>query len=405
MNIAAEEFDDQMAALLGNATDSEIDFPLPSQRKKASESHNTSGKRRRPASKPLMSLDKVLNSMSSSVAPTAVSPERPPPEQPSPPPTEVPPPTITSTSQLDRLDASLTASVTRAIDRVRQAFLDELRFWLDSTAEEDSMISAFLLGLPREMEEAVASEIALGRASLNPDRDTERLTNAIDSQLEALYRVIPQRGKRGEARPTLRSLSATVVAEKEQLSISIENVLSELKAERSGPRLGFGLGDQEADARRCQRVEAEANAKRLEVEQQALEAQKKRLQDVQKDGGDGDMEVEKGKEDPNELLLQKFAAVSDQISKSSFHAAVSNLSALAQTVKKNYEEVRNVRTQLELESDSVAAACRTAAEIKRRKFGVYQDLPDEPPQNIVEEAKKRLEFFASQRKRPRKFRG
>jgi hypothetical protein len=249
------------------------------------------------------------------------------------------------------------------------------------------------------MEDAIANEIALGRASLNPDRDSEKIANAIDAHLDVLYRAVPHRGKKGESRPTLRGLSEMVISQKEQLSMSIENMLDGMKSGRKKEAVGIAVGNEDEEARRFQRLEAEANARRLEVECQVLEEQKKRLQDMQRDFREGELALEKAQENPNELLSKKFAAVSDRVLRSRFRAAVSSLAALSETVKKNAEEIRNVRSRIELDSEAINAACRQATGGRHRRTQFNHAPRDDVPENIVEEAKKRLDLLAMKRGR------
>jgi hypothetical protein len=403
--------DDDLSALLAGADSSEPDFPLPSQRKKATRARG-GGNRRRPATKPLMSLDKLLNTSASSTDPVFAgialngpdeSPLSPPVIASAKPQERGPAPAADRATALDRLDQSLTGFIARAVDRVRSSFLDELKFMLDKTSDEDSTISAFLLSLPAEMEEAIASEIALARAMVNQERDAERVADAIHAQLEPLYRVVPQRGRKGEARPTLRGLSATVIAEQEELARSMDALIDELRAERSGQiELPVALGDgSEADARRCQGMEIAAAARRLDIERQMVDGKRKRLEEMKRESREAQIALEKEMEDPAGALLKKFAAVADQIPKSRLNLAIEGLKELAEAAKKNCEDMRNARSQLEVESETIAAACQQiAANRKRKERRVVQE--DRPKGNVLVEAKRELEHIERKRRMARR---
>jgi hypothetical protein len=77
---------------------------------------------------------------------------------------------------------------------------------------------------------------------------------------------VPQRGKRGTLRPTIRSLATTVISQKENLVLSIENLLSEMKSERPIPITNCGTELSDANSQKLQKLEMEASAKRIEVE-------------------------------------------------------------------------------------------------------------------------------------------
>jgi hypothetical protein len=93
----------------------------------------------------------------------------------------------------------------------------------------------------------------------------------------------------------------------------------------------------------------------------------------------------KSKEDPNEWALKQFAAVADQIPKSRLPAAVRNLMGLMETVKRNCEDVWNVRTQFELESDTIVAAYRQTNQIHHRKIRVHHGQANEVQTNVWKE--------------------
>jgi hypothetical protein len=327
----------------------------------------------------------------------------PPPPPPPPTPTaaaSAPPPGATP---LERLDRSLTSYIARSLDRVRDAFVEELTTLLHNTAEEDSAISAFLLGLPRDMEESIAAEIGFAKSSTNFQRDCEQLLSAVDAQLETLWRVVPPRRGKGEPAPTLRGLSSIVLSTQAAIGMAIENMLSEFMAERSPP-LSNPYESLKTESRPFQRLEVEANSRKLDVECEFVDAKKKQLEELERERREAQLHSDKVLEDPNDVLVKKLAAVADQIPNSQFRAAVANLSALRETAKRSCEEVRTVRTQFELEADRIVFAYRQAARPApqlKRQVALIDGGDQGQRENVLDEAIRQLDALEQKRRKRR----
>ena len=391
--------DDDLFALLDQANSDKNDdspaFPLPSERKQSSSKGR--GKRRRPpARKPMISLDKLLDSDSSKdnndLGWNSDNDDEP----------EVP---KKKGKTVEKLEMALKDYISHAIDKVRQEFVSELTRMLDNSQEEQSMISTFILGLPGEMEQAVADEIALGRAN-DGKRDGDKLQMDVESLIESLWRVIPRCPTRNGENITVRSLANKIVTSKTEMATGNDEILSDLQNERSAlvaareQLISASENANNQSTMRSLRMEIEANAKRLDVEEQYNKMKRKRLEEMQREwrerqtGGENDSA-------PDHVILRKLESMANMAPRSKIRGTITVLGALLETTKRNYEDMRNVRVQLELELESLSYAMRPLEEpieVARVQRKMRARRP-KPRENVIDEAREKLAEIRKSRHR------
>ena len=388
MSLGQGDIDDVFNLLA--ETDEDGDSPaflLPSERKKAVNKQGNKGKRRRPpARKPMVSLGKLLESDSDNID---LGSDNEPEKQ-----------EIKSSkggNTIQKMEMTLTDYIVHAIDKVRHEFVSELNRMLDNSQEEQSMINAFVLGLPGAMEEAVADEIALGRLS-GGQRDADKLQTSIDSQLEPIWRVIPRTFAKGAENITMRTLVARVTSSKNEMSSSNEELMDDLKMERAAlvsareQVISQCENSQVMSSMNSMKMEVEANSKRLDIEEQFLKQKRKKLEEMQSEWRDKETtSFSEALSESEREILHKLETMANLAPRSRLRNTINVLGSLLDTVRRSYEDVRNLRVQLELELESLSYAMRPidrpVAPAPKKKMKAVKHRKGE---NILGQAKEQI---------------
>lgn len=397
-----DDGDDILALLDQNNSDNdEPDFPLPSERKQST--GNQRGKRRRPpARKPMISLDHLLDSNSgagdNSSEPNSSASDM----------EDISEKTTNQKGKktIDKLERSLTDYISHTIDKVRREFVSELSRMLDNSQEEESIINTFILGLPAEMEQVVVAEIALGRAQ-DGRRDADQLQLDVESQIDSLWKVIPKCPTRNGERITVRSLANKIVTSKTEMATSNDEILNDLQSERASlvaareQLITASENSNSLSTMRSLRMEIEANAKRLDVEEQYNKTKIKRLEDMQREWREMQTSGPDDDNAPDHVILRKLESMANMAPRSKLRNTVGVLGSLLETAKRNYEDMRNQRVQLELELESLSYAMRPIEEPldvpkETRKMRARRYKPRE---NVLDEAKEKLSEIRKTRHR------
>lgn len=345
-------------------------FFLPSQRKQMMNKEKPKGQKRRrpPKQQHLLTLDQILDSdnaqdlfqmsddesksnqetkkkeeldniqQNAKPAKTAANTEKPKTQ-----PTLPTPKQEVPNLEINNIETSLINYITTAVYSIRESFVKELKSMLDTSEKEESIINDFILSLPSEIDELVASEAQfLNESSFSSTRSTSILSN-IDFQLEPLKHIVPRVSGNAKKKTTIESIQDLVLNANISMNETYDKLFNELQEEidvlSTSREHSFITDDKmrNTDPNVILAIEVEADSTRLDVEKQFLDFRNKRLANMKQYWNDCQLNSY-GTSDKAEIL-KRLQAFSRKIPNSKYQNAISALSSLSQNFQQAAQEI------------------------------------------------------------------
>lgn len=391
-------------------------FMLPSQRKKMMNQQNSSGAskktKKRPSKQPKKTIDQILNedddslfneafhfdsddaSPNSTVKTSLSNKEEA--KKNSPKKKEINA-EINSRNVIDRIESSLKDYITNAINSVKQNFIDELKIMINDSMNEQSMIDNFLFNLPAEIEETALKEIKLAKEEY-VDK-TNSIINTISSFFNTIESIIPIPSS-NLPQVSIEKLADDVYTTKTTLE---DKFLAPIRDLKNLNQILASIRSQNSinqESKRIQNpsmmisIEIEADAKRIDIEEEFLNYKKKVFEQRKNDWKEAQIDPNRNKLSDPELLLTKLKELSRKIPQSKYGGAIYNLKTLSEKIQSSLSETKQLRNQFEVELTFYTSRIKSLqrAESKKKKKS-----EDKFVNEYVSDIKKQLQSI--QRKR------
>ncbi|EAY20866.1 hypothetical protein TVAG_436900 [Trichomonas vaginalis G3] len=370
----SDDDDDQLLnALLQDTTDSnKLPFALPSQRKKEMQ------KKRPPK----------IASNENKVKIDAFSLDS---DQLSPPPTSTAskPQEVVQKQQppksLIELEANILKYAEKSIEFLKNEFIAEFKYQMSQTAEEDSAINAFVLGMPNEINEVVNEELQqYHRPSLS---NATSINASIDAHL-ALVRKILQVA---ESNTPVSSLSPEKVNELDQLitksnyniDSNLKMPLGEFKIERSEKMMSYKIYfDHIASASipspNLRSIEVESLIHQLDVEEELFQKKKLRMTNAQNNYRQLYLENNNFASQNNMSEIQNTVdKINASIAKQQYQPFQDSAESLQRVLS---SELQTIKTSI----DHLRSICIMKKSSKKKQKQVIQQRQEPKPKQITE---------------------
>lgn len=236
---------------------------------------------------------------------------------------------------INSIESNLINYISTAVYSIRESFIDELKYALDNSKKEQSIIDSFLLSLPSEIEELVASEIQIVTESYNAKSKINTFTNFVDTQLEPLQHLLP-RQKNQVVTTTVDNLQDEILNAKILMNEQYDTLLDEVQSENdilnSLREKSFIFEDRKRrdNSNSILMIEKESYKRRLKIEQDFCNFRLKRLKKMQSYYNESEFNSHKYPLSQTEVLLNKLSALARKVPQSKYKSSLSSLSALSQ---------------------------------------------------------------------------
>lgn len=303
-----------------------------------------------------------------------------------------------SRSVIEQIESSLKDYISNAINSVRQSFIDELKVMIDDSRNDQSIIDSFLFSLPAEIEEIALKEIKAAKEEY-VDK-TNSITETISSFFNIFDSILPISTTKHPT-TSIEKLADDVYLSRTSLDDKfvapirdLQNLNKFLASAKSQDMLNH-------ETKRIQSpvnillIEAEADSKRIEIEEQALNYKKKMFEQRRNEWKEAQIDPNRNKMTDPELLLNKFSELSRKIPQSKYGGAVYNLKTLTEKIQFSISETKHLRKQFEVESTFLVSKMNS---IRSKKRLISKSKSDYAHTNeYVNDVKKQLDFFKKER--------
>lgn len=257
-------------------------------------------------------------------------------------------------SNINEVEKHLLDYLDKSINKIKTSFTDELSYLLNQESEQESILSAFLLGLPHDIEESVAEEVAnLPEFPIQ----TYSVENLL-SPLNILHQLFPCHSNNNES-VNLTDLLDELQVTKSNLSKSITQSIMEVQNENqelTNARQQFCFSHETSDPTSSMGTfmtlcEKDAERIRIDIEYETIMNRKRRLTEMKTKWQESLNDC--NQDDIYQSEIEKrFAQIANDVPRSQYCQAINSLKALVNLSKQNVEELKSSRKSLEEEIQS-----------------------------------------------------
>ena len=307
---------------------------------------------------------------------------------------------------LQQLEKNMIKYIDDSIKRVKAQFLDELKYSISKTSEEDSAISAFILGIPHDVDEIVAEELkSYHRPSI---QSTSQIDSSLETHLSLVKKVLQVQEKEMQQLP----LSAEKIAELDQsvnraiaqLDNKIRIPLESFKLERNDAAMmnnfysDKNIGNQQMTPSKMRLYEAEATLHQLDVATDLFERRKARVLEEHETWRTLQADVEAPSPHDNDLIeIQQIAErINSNLSQSKADPSSTSISKVAASISQEVNAIARASQQIEVEMKKLSKKVS-----KRKGAQVYIPPPVHHKKQAREEDSIEDEFIGEIRERLR----
>lgn len=259
--------------------------------------------------------------------------------------------------KVNSIESSLINYISTAVYSIRETFIAELKSMLDNSKNEQSIIDSFLLSLPSEIDDLVASEIQIITDSYNAQAKISTLTNYVNTQLEPLQHIFP-RPKNQVVGATIEDLQDELLNTKILMNEKYDSLLNEVQDENDilsslrEKSIIFEDRKRKDNPNTIILIEAESDSKRLEVEKQFHTFRKKRLKKIQSYWNESEFNSNEYPLSETQVLLNKLSSLSRKVPNSKYKSAISALSSLSQNFQNVSRDLHSLQKKIVFETNS-----------------------------------------------------
>lgn len=377
-----------------NAADKIDDIPLPSARKKAA-----NNKKKEKKQTPKVDLDKLLASAGDfTIGSDELSPV---------------PSVATKKSEtnanferkkpesLEQIEKNLIGYINDSINKVKTQFIDELKYSISKTSEEDSAISAFILGIPHEVEEVIAEEIKSYHR--HQTQSVTSIDNNVEAHLSLVRKVLQVQDRNMQLLPIspekIAELDRSVIQAIDQIDTNIKIPLETLKFERSDATRqtqAFPTNTSvQTSSSKAKLLETEATLHQLDVALDLLESRKTRILESQ--SAWREIQIQSGDENqPNDLIeVQQLAQrVNAGLSQSKDNSEAPKINKLSSSIAQEIDSIIQSNTQINEEMSKLSKKINKRRARKEEKVYQFREPQESSSESgLINEIKERLRII------------
>ena len=291
---------------------------------------------------------------------------------------------------LEQVEVSLINYISTAVYSIREDFISSLKDMLDNSKNEQSMIDAFMLSLPSEINELVASELENVKDILSSSSDS--CIFAINNQLEQLQNIFPFQKLKAHSvsvddlQDEILNANITMNDKFNSLLVDVQNE-SEILASLRQQSAIYEENNRIDSPNNILLIEAEADTKRLEIEKQFHEYRKKRLRFMEKCSKDAELLSDRIANSEDNELLNRFTQLSRRIPRSKYQDVIENMKTVSNSAICILNDLHKYRKKLKSEI-KILLVQQQKKESKIKKVQKKPKVPTHGKSNVLQETNK-----------------
>ena len=302
---------------------------------------------------------------------------------------------LTSRGVIEQIENSLNKYISVSLSTVKQNFIDELKVSLDNSKEEESIIDAFVLGLPSDIEEIISQDLQREKESMLTKSNT--ILETIESFLDQFRFILPPKSKYDQE-VSINKVCSDIQNYRLNLNEKYDKTLREYQTENEILQTKKQEILRSDELRRLNNprmmilVEAEADSKRLEVEEQFLFFKKKYFNQLKSDWKESQMRADEKKFPENDEIFCKLSDLSKKISQSKYKNSIVSAKSISQNIQNTIRDAHKARKQAEIEVSMMLA--RINSKYPRNQHNLLRGSHDNQMSRNI---KKQLDLIRRQR--------